>query len=331
MSLNEDFNIKKILETYPLRISLTNFCNLGCFFCSNEGMESCEKNNENINVSRFKKFIDILFRLGLKNISITGGDPTMHPEIKKILKFINKYKFKNFIFHTNGVLLNKEIVDLLLKNCQKIAISIHSTDFLIWSKMTGGNKKQFNKLLKNLEYLSSKASDIKVEIKLVILKGMNDSDKNIKIFLDFCKKNSFAFKVLNFEPINRGQFKFCLKYKDVVDKFVKIGCKEYNSPSFFRGQNRYLPYKKYIYKNTNGVIIEIRCGDKKVCKECYLSNEIFVNPSLKIKPCHIDNKIIDLNDFIMSNNIKKIKESIVYSRKFLKRSPGAGFETWSKK
>ncbi|MCX6795150.1 MAG: radical SAM protein [Candidatus Falkowbacteria bacterium] len=326
-------DIKKVLEFYPLRISITDFCNLHCFFCSNEGMDSSQKNSRNIEVEQLEYLVDALHKSGLKNISITGGEPTAHPKIKKILKFLNKYKFNNFFFHTNGINLSKEITNLLSIGCNKIAVSLHAVDFETWHRLTGGRIAEFRKLMKNLEYLAYVKKNVNkkltIEIKLVPIGGVNDSKQQIKSFLDFCSENNFKFKVLNFEPISKEQLKFSIPYKKIIGLFVGCGCKEAPMEKGFRGQAKYLPTKKYFYKKTYGVIIEIGCGSKKACRECHLSNEVFVDPAFNIKPCHVSEKTIALAEFIKSKEIGKIEEALVESRMFLKEAPGLGAETWN--
>jgi cyclic pyranopterin phosphate synthase len=158
--------INDILEKYPLRVSLTDFCNLNCFFCSNEGMDDTQKNTKNVNLEEFKYLIDSLHKSGLKNLSITGGEPTLHPNIKSIIQFLDNYKFDNLFFHTNGINLDKEMVDLLVKNFNKIAVSVHSVDFESWHRLTGGTQNQFSKLFDNLKYLSELKKKIGKKLQL---------------------------------------------------------------------------------------------------------------------------------------------------------------------
>jgi len=296
-------------------------------------MENHQKNLNNIDIEKLKYLIDSLHKSGLKNLSITGGEPCLHPEIIQILKFINKYKFNNLFFHTNGIFLSHNIMDLLFLNFNKIAVSIHSVNFSTWKTMTGGDLNQFNKILENLNYLSllrkKSGGRVVIELKMVPLKEVNDSEDEIKMFLDFCNAKGFKFKILNFEPVNENHFKFSIEYKKIISLFQKVGCQEGDIDKLFRGQGDYLPYKNYYYGNTYGVIIKIGCGDKRTCKQCYLSNEIFVTPLLQLKPCHVSNKTIDLNKSITTKDPNKIKDALLQSRVFLKKSPGAGAKTWN--
>jgi len=168
----------------------------------------------------------------------------------------------------------------------------------------------------------------KVEIKIVSIRGFNDSEKSIKNILDFCSENKFKFKFLTFEPIEEGHKKLIVPLDEIEKILYKIGSEKIKDDSLFRGQKNYLPIKKYKYKSTEGVLIEIGCGKKEVCSSCASSNEIFITPSLDIKPCHVSPFLIKLKKAIVERNKTGIINSILESRHFLKNSPGQDAEYW---
>ncbi len=328
--ISMDLTFEQILEHIPLRISITDYCNLNCFFCSNEGMDLGRKNKTHINGERFEKLVTILAKKGLKKISITGGDPTLYPDISKIFSTIQKYDFKESFFHTNGIGLNKKMIDELLMTFTKIAVSIHAVNFDIWEKICLGNHEQFDKLFDNLNYLSikSKEKNVLVEVKYVPVAGFNSEKKELKDFLDYCSEKKFKFKFLNFEPITKEQIKFAIKISDFNNILSSLGCIERKKASGFRGQTSYIPFKIFEYKNTWGVSIEIGCGDEDVCRGCFKSNEIFVTPNLSLKPCHASKFEIDLCEALDNNDFVKLQDDIIKSRIFLLETPGKGIKNW---
>jgi len=324
----EAITLKYYLNYLPLRIAVTDYCNLKCFFCSNEGMPLCNKNKTHININELKYLVKSLANEGLKNVSITGGEPTLHPQIIEIINFLNKFNFKNLFFHTNGINLTEKLVKKLSEGFTKIAISLHSANFKTWQKLTGGTKKQFKILISNLKMISKFSDRPLIELKYVPIKGYNDSEKEFKSFLELCNSFKFKFKFLNFEPIIQEHQGLEIPFEKIKETLIKIGCKFLGNDKYFRDQNRYLPIKKFKYKNIFGVAIEIGCGDPKVCKECYRVNEIFISPEMKIKPCHISDYQIDLKKFVNQKEKKKIFQTIVHSREFLFSAPGSGSRIW---
>ena len=300
-----NIKIKESLKYFPLRIAVTDYCNLNCFFCSNEGMPLYQKNNFFCDLEKTKTLIKILTEKGLKEISFTGGEPSLHPDILELVEFCGKFDFKNLFFHTNGVFIRKDLIKTLLKN--------------------------FKKLIETLEYLATKNKEILVEIKCVLIRGINDEEKDIKSFLDFCSKYRFKFKILNFEPIIPEHINLVIPFQEVKEKINFVGAIPIEDDTLFRNQKKYLPVKKFFYGNTWGVVIKIGCGNQEVCKECYLSNEIFITPDLKIKPCHMRNYKIDLEKFIKKGDKSGIYEAIQESRNYLAQAPGENLNVWQGK
>ena len=324
----KDINLKKCLGNFPLRISVSDYCNLRCFFCSNEGMPLNQKNLTHINLADLKILIKILSKKGLKKVSITGGEPTVYPRILDLIDFLNNFNFKELFFHTNGVNLNSKLFKKLSLKFTKLAISIQSVNLNVWNKITGGNKEQFRKLMKNIEIASSFKDRILIELKFVPIKGYNYTEKEIKDFLDLCSKFGFKFKFLNFEPIKENHIGFSVSIQEIKKKLISLGCIPLGKEKKFRGQKSYLPIQPFRYKNCKGVAIEIGCGTPYACRYCYKSNEIFINPKLEIKPCHINPFVIPLSLFIKQKKENAIFQAIIKSRSFLMGFPGEGKNIW---
>ncbi|MCD6583091.1 MAG: radical SAM protein, partial [Candidatus Omnitrophica bacterium] len=306
----------------------TDHCNLKCFFCSNEGMDFSRKNKTHINVEQLKYLIQVLADKGLKSISLTGGEPTMHPRIFDIVSFLNKFNFKNLFFHTNGISLKEDLLKQMSGSFNKVAVSLHSINFNTWQRLTKGTKKQFRKLVRNLRMLSKFTDNFLVELKFIPIKGYNDTEKEFSDFIKLCNDMGFKFKFLKLEPIMPEQIKMVVPFKEIQRRLINVGCQAGENDKEFRGQSNYLPIHKFRYKNTLGVAIEIGCGNPDTCRECHLSNEIFVTCDFKIKPCHMTNYQIDIDKFIKLKSKELIYQAIIDSRIYLAGSPGANFKVW---
>jgi molybdenum cofactor biosynthesis enzyme MoaA len=292
-------------------------------------MDKKRKNTSSIAFDNLCYLLDTLKKNGLEQVSLTGGDPMCYPELNKLLVKINSMNLKRTFFHTNGVGLSEDIIKNELKKFSKIAVSIHTLNFIGWNKMTNGSSSQFEELVKNLELLSEEGYSDKVEIKIVPIKGFNDSRSEIKKVLDFCLENKFKFKFLVFEPIEENHKKLVVSMDDLKLTLKSIGAVPSSNDADFRGQKSYLPINRYKYGCADGVVIEIGCGKKEVCSSCAESNEIFITPNLEIKPCHANPYLIALKDHVLNKDEKSIVNSVLHSRCFLKTKPGQDSEYWS--
>jgi len=96
-------------------IEITTHCNMACPGCY-RGCDRKDNIQEHKPFEEIKKEIILLKKIrNCQTISISGGEPLMHPDILKIVNFIQKQKLNSFLF-TNGVLLNKEFLIELKRN-----------------------------------------------------------------------------------------------------------------------------------------------------------------------------------------------------------------------
>lgn len=320
----KDKEIVKTLKNLPLRVAITDYCNLNCVFCSNEGMKREQKNINHINPKLLKALLKTANKK-LNQLSLTGGDPTLHPNILEILNLVDGFEFSSF-FHTNGIALNEEIIKHL-KGFKKVAVSIHGVNLNIWGVLTRGSEEQYKRVLANLDLLSHE--DLNVEIKQVVVRGVNDDEKTLKQLLDFVNNYSFFIKFLNFEAIEKNQMNSIVAIDKIIKRLENLGCSfDKNQDAFFRGQTGYLPMHRFQYKDIDGVAIEIGCGSLTGCKNCWEANEIFVTPDLKLKPCHMSNKTFDLKSALEKEDEQGLWHEIIESRRFLSKMPGLNKEYW---
>lgn len=88
-----------------LRIKVTGTCNRNCFFCHQEGgMSGIEQIQYSAELAHI---IDTCYQdLGLQSISITGGEPLLHPDLYDLLHHIyNNTHIKRFSLTTNGTIV----------------------------------------------------------------------------------------------------------------------------------------------------------------------------------------------------------------------------------
>jgi hypothetical protein len=168
----------------------------------------------------------------------------------------------------------------------------------------------------------------RLEIKHIPIRNINDSHEMIKKTLDLCARYGARFKFLILEPIERAHIRLVVPLTELASKLEITGCTPLPKEAEFRGQAHYLPLNWYQYKGTKGVAIEIGCGRPDICQICYKSNEVFVTPSLAIKPCHVSPATISLADAVFHRSEAQLLEAFVESRRSLHTRPGEPARYW---
>lgn len=111
--------MKKYKRVY---LEITNICNLNCSFCPKTSREKRYMNIEEFEfiINQIKGYTNYV------NLHVMG-EPTMHKDLKVFLDIAGKNNLKVNIT-TNGILLDGEVADTLLKSdsLNKISVSLHS-------------------------------------------------------------------------------------------------------------------------------------------------------------------------------------------------------------
>lgn len=138
----------KIIPNIPkeITVEITNDCNLNCQICL---LNKAKKTY--LSFAKIKKIINEAASLGIEAIRITGGEPLLHKDLFKILKYIKSKKFY-LILNTNGTLLNPKLIKKLEKYLDNILVSLQGYNSASEEKLTG--KNFFSQKVKNLAKLA---------------------------------------------------------------------------------------------------------------------------------------------------------------------------------
>lgn len=92
-------------------LTINRACNLSCKWCY--AQETNKNNNMDFNIA--KKLIDISSEIGVRNIKLIGGEPTIYPYFFELLEYIIKYNISITVI-TNGIKLADDNFCIKLKN-----------------------------------------------------------------------------------------------------------------------------------------------------------------------------------------------------------------------
>jgi len=88
-------------------IAITSQCNLNCSYCfTQEAYKGKENNFGHMSDDAFKLSLDILKGSKIQQVSVLGGEPTLHPRFTEFVNLILQSKLEVKIF-TNGIMSEK--------------------------------------------------------------------------------------------------------------------------------------------------------------------------------------------------------------------------------
>ncbi len=145
-----------------LYIEVSNICNLRCRFCAYS-----KSLNKKLIMSNemFYNIINKATKFGYDTFGLTPivGEVFVDKNFIEKIKFLENHpKVKNYSFFTNFTLVNEQIIDEIFKTrkLKELYISLYGHDLETFLSITKANKKLYNELIKNLNYLLKRCRDI---------------------------------------------------------------------------------------------------------------------------------------------------------------------------
>lgn len=151
-----------------LRISLTERCNLRCFYCMPDEDAATTPAATWMTAKEVVEIARIFVELGVTKIRLTGGEPLLRKDSPTILEGLAQLPVQLNIT-TNGVLVHRYLEVLRAAQVRAINVSLDTLDPDKFAVVTKRN--QFQRVWDNILLLLE--MDIRVKINVVLMRAIN--------------------------------------------------------------------------------------------------------------------------------------------------------------
>lgn len=147
-------------------IQITMNCNSRCNYCDIWKL----RENEAISIDTLEEIFRSLSELGVKIVSLTGGEPLTRDDISDIVRLARYYGLQSHIC-TNGISLTKrKAIELVDAGVSSIILSLDTLDPEIYEKLRGVPFKFAERALDTLSFIADKYPNIFCAVNCVITK-----------------------------------------------------------------------------------------------------------------------------------------------------------------
>ena len=258
-----------------LRISITNRCNVSCFYCHHDGI--LPKNYE-MTVDEIYKILKIAKKVGISKIRYSGGEPLIRDDIVEIIKKTSSLNFKDVSITTNGTLLSKYANDLAKHGLKRINVSFDTLNPETYKCIT---KKDYMEEAKTGIIAAIEGGLYPVKINMVVMKGINDNE--IDEMFEFCKKHGLVLQLIELLKTdgceeNEKLNKYHYDMEPLEQKFEKIADKIKT--------RKFMQERKKYYIDDGEIELVKPMDNTEFCENC---TRLRITPEGKIKPCLLKN------------------------------------------
>ena len=297
-----------------IRLSISDVCNFKCGYCLPDGYKINKADNRTfINTQEIGRLAKALSELGVSKIRLTGGEPTIRKDYLEIIKIIKKNSgIKKTVITTNGYKLNKIAKNLKDSGLDGINISIDSLNSKTFKQITGHDR--LHEILEGIQELQ-KLNFKNIKINAVLMKGINDSEKDFKEWSNFIKNNEIDFRYI--ELMQTGDnLDYFQKYHISANKFVDfLNNDNWIIQTFGKDAGPSKNFIKAEYKGKFGVIAPY---SKDFCKSC---NRLRITSRGDLRLCLFGNTGISVRHLLQKDDqLSELKDLILKQMQFKKES-----------
>jgi cyclic pyranopterin phosphate synthase len=180
-----------------LRISVTDRCNFRCQYCMPlEGLPWLPKEE----ILRYEEIVEIvqqLAPLGLKRLRITGGEPTIRPQLTSLIAMLKAVPgIEDIALSTNGVKLPAMAADLAAAGLDRVNIS---ADSLRPERVAAIARRDLSFNLVDAATAAHAAGIGPIKINVVVMRGINDDE--IADFAALTREHPWHVRFIELMPV----------------------------------------------------------------------------------------------------------------------------------
>ena len=157
-----------------LRVSVTDRCNLRCFYCMGKDVKFLPK-AEVLSLEEMDRLCAAFIRLGVRKLRLTGGEPLVRHGVMSLIERFGERvaagELDELTLTTNGTLLAKHAPALAAAGVRRVNVSLDTLDAATFSQIT--QRPGLADVLDGID--AARSAGLAVRVNAVALAGINDA------------------------------------------------------------------------------------------------------------------------------------------------------------
>lgn len=158
-----------------LRVSVTDRCDLRCYYCMSEDMKFLPR-KELLSLEEMDRLCSAFVAQGVRKLRITGGEPLIRRNVMSLLVSLGRHlksgDLDEITLTTNATRLSRYAAELYASGIRRINVSLDTLDRDKFREIT--RHGELDKVLEGL--MAAKNAGLRVKVNAVALKGVNDGE-----------------------------------------------------------------------------------------------------------------------------------------------------------
>ncbi len=181
-----------------LRISVTDRCNIRCFYCMPLEDVQFKPRDEILSFEEIERFVRVLAGCGVNKVRLTGGEPLVRQDLARLVaKLVRIEGINDLALTTNGVLLADQAQALHDAGLHRLNISLDTLDEATFQRIS--RRAGLDRVLAGIA-AAQQVGFRRIRLNAVAIRGLSETD--IVPLGRFAREYGFEMRFIEFMPLD---------------------------------------------------------------------------------------------------------------------------------
>jgi cyclic pyranopterin phosphate synthase len=195
--------VSTLLDTFGrrhnnLRISVTDRCNIRCFYCMPAENVRFKPRSEILSFEEIERFVRVVARMGVNKLRLTGGEPLVRSDMPRLVAMLAAVPgIDDIALTTNGILLAEQAQALKDAGLLRLNISLDTLNAETFKQIT--RREGFERVLEGI-FTAQRVGFRKIKLNAVAIRGITEDE--VVPLGHFARQHDLEVRFIEFMPLD---------------------------------------------------------------------------------------------------------------------------------
>lgn len=181
-----------------LRISVTDRCNIRCFYCMPNENVQFRPRREILTFEEITRFARVVSQMGVRRLRLTGGEPLVRHDLPRLVRMLATLPdIDDLALTTNGILLAEQAADLRAAGLERINISLDTLEEETFQKIS--RRDGLDRVLAGIA--AAQATGFRqIRLNAIAIQGLTETE--IIPLVRFARERGLELRFIEYMPLD---------------------------------------------------------------------------------------------------------------------------------
>jgi cyclic pyranopterin phosphate synthase len=181
-----------------LRVSVTDRCNIRCFYCMSDEHVEFKPRAEILSYEEIERFVGVVARMGVNKIRLTGGEPLVRSDLARLVARLAAIAgIDDLALTTNGILLEEQAAALKAAGLRRVNISLDALSETTFRKIS--RRDGLDRVLAGIAAAQQVGFE-KIRLNAVAIRGITEAE--VVPLARFSRERGLELRFIEFMPLD---------------------------------------------------------------------------------------------------------------------------------